>query len=189
MKKRKFLLDIYISSVHSWLTNRNTLLQGNCRGSAQIYAGTLGNASKSSWRPFEQYLKSVGDSLGNTQRVLEAFSAMLTEQWIHFGKCLNKSGDPMGAFPTRSPSNWKQGGPLSLLPTASPHISGGFCLFFWSKAVLLNLYTSWRHNKNLNAFSVSSPIFTLSNYINFGQTPTGATIALSGSEWWVIKNE
>jgi hypothetical protein len=75
----------------------------------------------------------------------------------------------MGAFPTRSPANRKQGGPLSLLPTTSLHISGRFCLFLQSKAVLLNLNTIRRHDKNLNAFSGSSPIFTLSNYITLAK--------------------
>jgi hypothetical protein len=62
----------------------------------------FGNSSKSSWRSFEHYLKSIGDSLGNAQRVLETFSAMLTLLQILFGKCPNKSGDPVGAFLTVS---------------------------------------------------------------------------------------
>jgi hypothetical protein len=42
-----------------------------------LHRDTLGNASKNSWRPFEQYLKGIGDSLENAQRVLETFAAML----------------------------------------------------------------------------------------------------------------
>jgi hypothetical protein len=47
----------------------------------------------------------------------------------------------MCAFRTRYPANRKQGGPLNLLPTMSPHISGISGLFPQSTGVLLNLNT------------------------------------------------
>jgi hypothetical protein len=67
---------------------------------------SLGNVSKSSWRPFEKYLKGIGDSLGNAQRVLETFSATFTSsgytlgnaqievetRWAHFLACLQPIG-------------------------------------------------------------------------------------------------
>ncbi len=34
----------------------------------------LGNAPKSSWKPFEQYLQVVGDTLGNKQEYWRPFS-------------------------------------------------------------------------------------------------------------------
>jgi hypothetical protein len=36
----------------------------------------VGNEPNSSWRPFEQNLKGIGDSLENAQKGLETFSAM-----------------------------------------------------------------------------------------------------------------
>jgi hypothetical protein len=60
--------------------NRKMQLPGKCEENAEnLCRDTLGNAPKSSWIPFEQYLKGIGDSLGNAQRVLETFSAMLSE--------------------------------------------------------------------------------------------------------------
>jgi hypothetical protein len=49
----------------STLVNRNMLPREKYKGNAQIFAETGWEmASKSSWR-FEQYLKSMGDYLGN----------------------------------------------------------------------------------------------------------------------------
>jgi hypothetical protein len=73
----------------------------------------LGNAAKSSWRTFEQYLKDIGDSLGNARRVLETFSAMLSEKQRHFGKWPTNSGDLTGILPTRFSVNRKQEDPLA----------------------------------------------------------------------------
>jgi hypothetical protein len=130
----------------------------------------LGNVSKSSWRPFEKYLKGIGDSLGNSKRVLETFSATFTEYQIHFGKCPNRSGDPLGAFPNVSLANRKQGYPLVLLPSVSPHISDMFWWFLRRRAVLLNLIKNWRHDrKNWIMISGSSPIFNLSNHTTFAK--------------------
>jgi hypothetical protein len=53
----------------------------------------------------------------------------------------------MGAFPSRPQANRKQGNPLVLMPTVSPHISGNFCLFPQSTAVLLILKTIWKINQ------------------------------------------
>jgi hypothetical protein len=83
----------------------------------------------------------------------------------------------MGAFPSGSPANRKQGNPLGLMPTMSPHILGIFCLFPQSTAVFIKLkynFETWL--KNLKAISSSSPIFALSNYTTFSQTKTGATV-------------
>ncbi len=73
---------------------------------------------KSSWRPFEKYIKDIGDSLGNAQTVLDTFSGTFTKYWIHFGKCPNRSGDPLGAFTSVSPAIGSK---------VSPHISDMFC--------------------------------------------------------------
>jgi hypothetical protein len=94
--------------------------------------------NKSAWRPFEKYWKGIGDSLGNAQRVLETFSATFTEYRIHFWKCLKRSGDPLGTFPSMFPANKEQGYPVCLLPTVSPHISDMFYWILWSTVVLLN---------------------------------------------------
>ncbi len=69
---------------------------------------------------------------------------MLTEQWILFRKYPNKSGDPIGAFPIWSLGNRKQGSPLDLLPTVSPHMLGTTSLFPRSTTVS---DTNQRHNK------------------------------------------
>jgi hypothetical protein len=37
------------------------------------------NAPKGSWRPLQQYLNGIGDSLGNDGRVLETLSTALRE--------------------------------------------------------------------------------------------------------------
>jgi hypothetical protein len=52
--------------------------EGNVKEMPKLCRDSLGNVSKSSWRPFEKYLKGVGDSLGNAQRVLETLSATFT---------------------------------------------------------------------------------------------------------------
>jgi hypothetical protein len=60
--------------------------------------GTLGNVLKGSWRPFEQHLKGIGDSLGNTQRIWKTLSAMLKEKpskqkWrpeVAFSHCVSR---------------------------------------------------------------------------------------------------
>jgi hypothetical protein len=39
--------------------------QGNVKETPKLCGDSLGNAFKSSWRPFEKYLKGIGDSLGN----------------------------------------------------------------------------------------------------------------------------
>jgi hypothetical protein len=74
----------------------------------------FGNVPKSSYRPFEQNLKGIGNSLGNAKIGLETFSAMLKEYQRHLGNCPIKSGDLMGAFPR------KQENHLGLMPTVSP---------------------------------------------------------------------
>ncbi len=86
-----------------FLINRNVLLRGKCKGNVQIMPRFAGKCvySKSSRRPFEEYLKGIGNSLGNAQRVLDTFSATFTEQgytlgnaqkevetrWAHFPVC------------------------------------------------------------------------------------------------------
>jgi hypothetical protein len=45
----------------------------------------------------------------------------------------------MGAFPTGSLANRKQGGPLGLLPTVSPHNSDSLCLFPRSTTAFIKL--------------------------------------------------
>jgi hypothetical protein len=54
-------------------------LEGNVKEMPKLCGDSLGNVSKSPWRPFEKYLKGIGDSLGNAQRVLETFSATFIE--------------------------------------------------------------------------------------------------------------
>ncbi len=59
------------------MINRNLLLQGKCKGNAQIFAETHWvTRSESSWGPFEQYLNGIGDS---AQRVLETFPGAYEE--------------------------------------------------------------------------------------------------------------
>ncbi len=53
--------------------------EGNVKEMLKLCRGSLVNVSKSSWRPFEKYLKGIGDSLGNAQRILETYSATFTE--------------------------------------------------------------------------------------------------------------
>jgi DNA anti-recombination protein RmuC len=55
------------------------LLRGIVKKMSKYVLRPVGNALKSSLRSFKQYLKGIGYSLGNAQRVLETFSAMLTE--------------------------------------------------------------------------------------------------------------
>jgi hypothetical protein len=55
--------------------------KGNVKEMPKLFGDSLGNVFKSSWRPFEKYLKSIGDSLGNAQRVLEIFSATADTFW------------------------------------------------------------------------------------------------------------
>ncbi len=110
-----------------------------------------GNAPNSSWRLFEQYLKGIGDSLTNARRVLETLSAMLNAYRVAetLGKCLYKSGDMMGTFPTGLSASRKQRDPLGLLPTISPHISGILRVYPRSKAVLFNLSKTWRITRKM----------------------------------------
>ncbi len=105
-------------------------------------------------------LKALGDHLSSTKRVLvtlwemprveSTFSAMLTEQQIRFGKCPNKSRDPMGKFSQGSPANRKQEDLLACSPACLHiHISGIFYLFHQSIAVLLNLIKDRRFNRKI----------------------------------------
>ncbi len=52
--------------------------EGNIKEMPKLCRDSQGNVSKSSWIPFEKYLKGVGDSLGNAKSVLETFSATFT---------------------------------------------------------------------------------------------------------------
>jgi hypothetical protein len=90
--------------------------EGNVKEMPKLSRNLLGNVSKSSRRPLKKYLKGIGDFLGNSQTVLETFSATFTEKQIHFGKCPNRSGDPLGAFLSMSPANRKQGYPSAYCP-------------------------------------------------------------------------
>jgi hypothetical protein len=55
-------------------------LPGKCEENAEnLCRDTLGYAPKCSWIPFEQHLNGIGDSLGSARRVLETFSATLSE--------------------------------------------------------------------------------------------------------------
>jgi hypothetical protein len=81
--------------------------EGNVKKMPKICLDSLGNVSKSFLTPFEKYLEGIGDSSGNAQTVLETFSATFTEYQIPFGKSPNRSGDPLGAFPSMSPANRK----------------------------------------------------------------------------------
>jgi hypothetical protein len=90
---------------------RNMLLRGTCKENAQnLCRDTLRKAPKSSCRPFEQCLKGVGNYLGPAQIKVET-------RWAHF---------PLGRG---SPAKRKKGGPLGLMLTMSPHISGFSYLF------------------------------------------------------------
>jgi hypothetical protein len=42
---------------------------------------TLGNAPKSSWRPFQEYLKCIGNSLGNARWPAQSPLALLFSSW------------------------------------------------------------------------------------------------------------
>jgi hypothetical protein len=53
--------------------------EGNVKEMLKLSRDSLGNVYKSLWRPFKKYLKGIGDSLRNDQRVLETFSATFTE--------------------------------------------------------------------------------------------------------------
>ncbi len=53
--------------------------KGNVKEMPKLCLDLLGNVFKSSWRPFEKYLKGIDNSLGNAQRVLETFSATFTK--------------------------------------------------------------------------------------------------------------
>jgi hypothetical protein len=45
---------------------------------------------------------SIGDPLGNAQRVLEKLLATPNSKGRHFRKCTNKNGYPLGTFPLMS---------------------------------------------------------------------------------------
>jgi hypothetical protein len=107
----------------------------------------LGNLSKSSLRPFEKYLTGIGNSLGNAQRVLETFPATFTEQRIHFGKCPNRSRDPLGAFPSASPANRKQGYLLAYYPPCLRIYQTCSADFNEAQRFVLNLIKNRRHNR------------------------------------------
>ncbi len=89
------------------------LLQGKCKGSAQIHAKTRWEmrlkASEGYWQLFGKCPKRIGDLFSSGYKVSETLSPY-------------KSGDPMGAFPSGSPANKKQGNPLILMLTMYPHI-------------------------------------------------------------------
>jgi hypothetical protein len=85
-------------------------------------------SSEGYWQLFWKCPKRIGDLFSSAYKVAEILSPY-------------KSRDPMGAFPSGSPANKKQGNPLILMLTMYPHISGIFCLFPQSTAVLLNLNT------------------------------------------------
>jgi hypothetical protein len=57
------------------------VLQGKCTGNAKSMPRHVGKFALKLLETtvFKQYLKGIGDSLGNAQRVLETFPAMLTE--------------------------------------------------------------------------------------------------------------
>ncbi len=114
---------------------------------SRLCQGTLGNAPKSSWRSLEQYLQGIGNSLGNGKEYWRLFQQCLQNRGYTSG--LNKSKDPMGAFPTRSPATRKQGDALGLSPTVSSHISSIFCPFPQSVTILLNLIKNWGHNRKI----------------------------------------
>ncbi len=61
------------------LINRNTLLRGKYRGNSHIYAEIHGEISLKALGDHLAEPKGIGDSLGDAQRRLETFSAMLTE--------------------------------------------------------------------------------------------------------------
>ncbi len=75
----------------------------------------------------EQYLEGTGDSLGIAQKVFEIFSAILTAQRIHFGKCPNKSGDQWAHFPWGLQPTGNKENPLAYI-TESPQMSDIFCI-------------------------------------------------------------
>ncbi len=154
-----------------------------------ICRDTLGNAPKSSWRSFEQYLKGIGDSLGNARRVGGLFNDVYrVVNTVHFGKCPNKSGDQTGAFPTRSPANRMQEDPLGLSPSVSPYFWGISCLFPHSTAILINLIKNWKHNRKYKKPTAILLYFTLSNYTTFGQTNwRDIFFKSSGVRGWMMK--
>jgi hypothetical protein len=97
------------------------------------------------------HLEALGQHFNNTSRVLATLWEMREEYWRSFQQCLQisiytlgnapiKSGDPMGTFPTWSPTNKKQQDSLGLSPTVSLHFLGIFYPFSQSMAVLLNLF-------------------------------------------------
>jgi hypothetical protein len=118
----------------------------------------LGNAPKSSWRPFEQNLKDIGDSLGNTQRGLET-------RWVHFSPDLQLIGN----LRKHSRPNAHR---------ASTYLRH-FLFISLKRSGFIKLKKIWRHKINLKAISGSSPIFALSNYTTSSQTQTGATVPLT----------
>jgi hypothetical protein len=65
--------------------HKHAALREMLRKCPNLCRDTLGNEPISSWRPFEQNLKGIGDSLGNAQRGLKTFSAMHTEKWRQDG--------------------------------------------------------------------------------------------------------
>jgi hypothetical protein len=93
----------------------------------------------------------------------------------------------MGAFPSRSPANRKQGNPISLMPTVSPHITDIFCLLPRSTEVFIKLrYDLETKLKKSNQHLFS--FFALSNYTTFSQTQTGATVPLkTPSLCWIAR--
>jgi hypothetical protein len=118
----------------------------------------LGNAHKSSWRPFEQNLKDIGNFLGNTQR------GEVT-RWVHFPPDLQ----PIGNLRKHSRPNAHRAS------TSLRH----FLFISLKHSGFIKLKKIWRHKVNLKAISGSSPIFALSNYTTSSQTQTGATVPLT----------
>jgi hypothetical protein len=61
---------IFNFSVVSPIFNLNKQKQAASRECPNLCLVMLGNAPKGSWRPVEQNIKAIGDSLGNAQRGL-----------------------------------------------------------------------------------------------------------------------
>jgi hypothetical protein len=102
--------DGFILSVESLIFNlkkqkhaASREMKRKCPNYAEIL---LGNVSKSSWRPFQKYLKGISDDLGNAQRVWKPFEQPLPNsrytvgnvqievetRWVHFPVCLQPIG-------------------------------------------------------------------------------------------------
>ncbi len=133
-------------------------------------------------------LKALGDHLSTTipkeyqrlfrEKTEKSTGGLFSNLYSVVDTFLDKSEDPMDAFPTRSLASRKQEDSLSLMPTMPPHILGIFCQFL-STVVLLNFIQNRRQNGKFETTSSSSPIFAFSNCTTFGQTQTVATVPLT----------